>query len=60
MGGESGDFVAESFGGHNGHFGKDLFVGVEVTGEFGVVLLDEDFGGSFHGFRSYSSHSFII
>ena len=46
VGGETGNLVTEALGGDDGNLGGDLLVGLEVQGETGVVLLDEDLGGS--------------
>ena len=39
-----GDLVAESFGRDDGDLLADALVGVEVEGELGVVLVDDDLG----------------
>jgi hypothetical protein len=56
VGSESCDFVAETLGGDLGDLREDLLVDVEVVGQLLVVLLEQDLGGSLHGFGSDSSH----
>ena len=52
MGGETGDLVSESLGLNDGAVIDDSFVGVEVVGEFTVVLLDDSSGGSLDSLSS--------
>lgn len=54
MGGETGDFIAHAFGGGDGDFIDDTFVGVEVKGKTGVVFLDDCASGLFDGFGTDS------
>merc|ERR1719509_483256 len=56
MGDEASDLVAEGFGGDESDLLDDPLVGVEVQGELGVVLLDQDPGGLLHGLGSDASH----
>ena len=54
MSGETGDFVTHAFGGGDGDLIDDAFVGVEVEGQTGVVLLHDGAGGLFDGFGADS------
>jgi hypothetical protein len=42
-------FVAKALRGDNCDFIANALVGLEVEGEFGVVPLDDDFGGLLDG-----------
>ena len=49
MGGESGNFVAETFATADGDFGKETFVGLEVECKTGIILFDEEARCLFYG-----------
>ena len=49
MGGKSSNLVAHAFGGGDGDFVNDTFVGVKVECETGVVLLDNGTCGLLNG-----------
>ena len=52
----SGYLVAERLGGDEGDLLNDSLVGVEVEGELGVVLLDDDTSGLLDSFGSDATH----
>lgn len=51
---ETGDLVAHALGGDLSHLVDDALVGVEVHGQAGVVLLDDDSGRLFHGLGTHT------
>ena len=53
---ESGDLVPQTFARDDSDLFSDTLVGVEVECQPGVVFLDDQPAGSFHGLRSYTSH----
>ena len=55
VGREPGNLVSQALGGNNGDFISELLVRVEVKGQTGVVLLNEDSRGLFHSLGANSS-----
>ena len=53
------NLVAERLGGDECHFLDDPLVGVEVEGQLGVVLLDDDPSSLLHGLRSDAAHLYL-
>ncbi len=53
---ESGNLVPQRLGGDESHFLDDTLVGVEVQGELGVVLLNDDPGGLLNGLGADATH----
>jgi hypothetical protein len=47
--------ISESLGRDHGDFSTDLFVGVEVEGQLGVVPLNDKTCGLLNGFCSYAT-----
>ena len=56
VGDETGDFVPQRLGRDQGDLLNDLLVGVEVKGELGVVLLNDDLGGLLDGLGTDTTH----
>jgi hypothetical protein len=42
VGSETGNLVTQALGGDDGDFGGETLVGLEIKGETGVILFDED------------------
>ena len=55
VGGETSNLVSESLGLNLSDVIDDTFVGVEVVGQFSVVLLDDGPGGSLDSLGSYTA-----
>lgn len=51
----SSDLVAEALGGNDGHLVTNAFVGLEVEGELGKVLLDDETSGSLGSLSTYAT-----
>ena len=49
VGDETGNLVSHSLGGNDGNLASHSLVGVEVKGQFGVVLLDDHASGLLDG-----------
>ena len=56
VGDETGDLVPQRLGRDQGDLLNDLLVGVEVKGELGVVLLNDDLGGLLDGLGTDTTH----
>ena len=56
MGGVPGDLVPQAPGGDSPDVEEDALVGVVVPGEFGVVPLDNEPGGTFDGLGTDFAH----
>lgn len=56
MSDESGNLVPQRLGGDESHFFDDALVDVEVEGELGVVLLNDDPGGLLDGLGADATH----
>ncbi len=56
MSDKSGDLVPERLGGNKSHLLNDALVDIEVQGQLGVVLLDDDLGGLLHGLGTDATH----
>ena len=56
MRGVTGNLVAEALGGDDGDLIADALVGVEVRGELGVELLNDDLGGLLDGLGADATH----
>jgi hypothetical protein len=56
MSDKSGDLVPERLGGNKSHLLDDSLVDIEVQGQLGVVLLDDDLGGLLHGLGTDATH----
>ena len=56
MSDKSGDLVPERLGGNKSHLLDDALVDIEVQGQLGVVLLDDDLGGLLHDLGSDVTH----
>ncbi len=52
MGGETSNLVAQTLGCNNGNLIGNLLVGLEVEGETGVVLFNNDTSSLLDGFSS--------
>jgi hypothetical protein len=59
VGGETGNLVAETLGGNDGHLVANLLVDLEVEGETGIVLFNNDSGGLLDGFSSNTTLEYI-
>ena len=57
VGGVAGDLVLELLGGGQGNIEDDALVGVEVSAELAVVLLDDLARGALHGLRADLTHA---
>ena len=53
---ETGDLVPQRLGRDQGDLLNDLLVCVEVKGELGVVLLNDDLGGLLDGLGTDTTH----
>ena len=56
VGDETGDLVPQRLGRDQGDLLNDFLVGVEVKGELGVVLLNDDLGGLLDGLGTDTTH----
>lgn len=56
VGGETGNLVAETLRGNDGHLIADLLVGLEVQRKTRVVLFNQDTGGLLDGLGSINAN----